>query len=90
MTSEEMAEDPHPALPAAFADEVHVAQLAEMQRPDEVAEKPEIPTFSGDSELAGLAGKDGSHRPRVLVRTVLSSMASSVNPRRMFSNPLIF
>jgi hypothetical protein len=77
MTSEEMAEDPHPALPAAFADEFHVAQLAEMQRPEEAAGTPEIPAFSGDSEQPSLSGKDGSHRPRVLVRTVLSSMADS-------------
>ena len=74
MVSEESSEDPHPDLPAAFADEVRVAQFAEMAQPEEARENAEKPLFPEE----GLVAKDGKHRPRVLVRTVLSSMANSV------------
>ena len=61
----------------AFADEVRVAQLAEMARPEEAAETSETPLFSEGPRRKELAATDGKHRPKVLVRTVLSSMADS-------------
>jgi hypothetical protein len=71
MTSEEALVDPHPELPFAFADPVHVAQLAEMSHTDE--EAAENPPFSDRDRLPSA----NKHRPKVLVRTVLSSMADS-------------
>lgn len=77
MTSEESPEDPHPALPAAFADEVRVAQFAAMAVPEEDAGTTEKAVFLENSRQEGRAPPDGKHRPKVLLRTVLSSMANS-------------
>ena len=77
MTSEEASEDPHPCLPEAFTDEARVAQLAESSRPEEVAETAEKLPFSEDVCGKGPSRPDARHRPKVLVRTVLSSMANS-------------
>lgn len=77
MTSKESSEDPHPALPEAFADEVRVAQFAEMAQPEEASKTLEKRLFSENSHEEDFAAADGKHRPKVLVRTVLSSMANS-------------
>lgn len=76
MTSQTAPDDPHPELPAAFTDLRRVAELAEMAQP-EIPEKPEE-----NAELERALNKFSSksqspHRPRVLVRSVLSSMADS-------------
>lgn len=77
MTSEEALEDPHPELPGAFADRARVAALAEkasLENPAENGEKSPLEEL-GD-EFSG-SKPDDKHRPKVLVRTVLSSMADA-------------
>jgi len=73
MISQTSPEDPHPELPSAFSDRTRVAELAEMAKPENEPKSLEIQALpEGRRSL-----KDSPHRPKVLVRTVLSSMAGS-------------
>jgi hypothetical protein len=76
MISRVSEEDPHPELPAAFADRAQVAQLAEMATPENTEETPANRPPVDAAEASPL-GPDDASRPRVLVRSVLSSMADS-------------
>jgi hypothetical protein len=66
MSSSCHAIDPHPALPRAFRDARHVAEIAGIAAPDELSAVP---------EENHLDTKD--YRPKRLVRTCLSSMVCS-------------
>ncbi len=69
MSHQVFDEDPHPELPAAFCDPQHVAELAEMAAPPEVAElKP---------ALCEPSKEEPPWPPKRLVRTCLSSMAEA-------------
>lgn len=74
MASEPTPVDPHPELPFAFTDRMKVAQLADISQSDE--ETTENGAFQHSRDRLASRNK---HRPRVLVRTVLSSMANSTD-----------
>lgn len=66
MSSSCHSTDPHPALPRAFQDAHHVAEIAGIAAPDEVEAVP--PRDQVDTE---------DYRPKRLVRTCLSSLVCS-------------
>jgi hypothetical protein len=76
MTSQMSEEDPHPELPSAFADRTRVAQLAEMAIPENPEENGEKGPPADVPETLPRRSDDAT-RPKVLVRSVLSSMADS-------------
>jgi hypothetical protein len=76
MTSETSQDDPHPELPSAFSDRTRVAELAEMAKPENEPKSLEIQGLEDIPENRR-SRQNNPHRPKVLVRTVLSSMADS-------------
>lgn len=76
MTSRVSEEDPHPELPSAFVDRTLVAQFAEMAKPEN-AGKNSTKSTRDDALEEPSSPQERASRPRVLVRSVLSSMADS-------------
>jgi len=77
MTSEIATDDPHPELPSAFADRARLAKLTETAAPDDIDETPEKQGCNDDPLDVLDKPPSDKYRPRVLVRTVVSSMANS-------------
>lgn len=69
------SEDPQPEPPACFCDPKHVAKIAQTEALSVAAPLPGSPKPVEDDELPGAAVEDW--RPKRLVRTVLSSVASA-------------
>jgi len=68
-------DDPQPEPPACFCDSKHVAKIAETEALSVAAPLPSVPKPVEEDEESGMPHEDW--RPKRLVRTVLSSVASS-------------
>lgn len=78
-TSETSAIDPQPEPPICFLDPDHVAKLTEQAKTKEKAGPEDaLPNDEEEtSELCEAAGRNAPHKPKRLLRTVISSMKTA-------------
>lgn len=78
-TSEPSEVDPQPEPPACFLDAEHVAKLTEKAKTTENTDSNDSLSDDGEEQLKPKKSKTGNakHKPRRLLRTVISSMKNS-------------